>query len=149
MTITLFSGAAGKKPDEPVASLAWSNGLRRFQAGSLGKQQTDGRLAVILAQGGLEVGGRQKLGMGLMRAPFQEEAVADAPEDTSHEHGVRMVNAATIIIVGNVQALVQAVFDAAITRPVELQPLLGVEFLGFGAGEEADVFVLAALGLAE
>jgi hypothetical protein len=56
--------------------------------------------------------------MGLMRAPFHEEAVAEAPEDTGHEHGVRMANAATIIVVGNVQALVQAVFDAAIARPV-------------------------------
>ena len=104
---------------------------------------------MILAHRGLEIGGRQKLGMGLMRAPFHEEAVADAPEDTGHEHGARMANAATIIVMGNIQALVQAVFDAAITGPVELQPLLGVELLGFGAGDQADVFVLATLGLAE
>ena len=60
-----------------------------------------------------------------------------------------MANPATVIVLGDVQALVQAVFDAAITRPVELQPLLGVELLRLGAGNEADVFVFAALGLAQ
>jgi hypothetical protein len=50
---------------------------------------------------------------------------------------------------GNVQTLVQAVFDAAKTRPVELQPLPGVELFGFGTGNEANVFILAALGLAQ
>jgi hypothetical protein len=60
-----------------------------------------------------------------------------------------MANSATIIVMGNVQTLVQAVFDAAKTRPVELQPLLGVELFGFGTGNEANVFILAALGLAQ
>jgi hypothetical protein len=149
MTIILRQAKSGKKPEEPVASLVWSNGLRRFQSGSFGEQQTDGHPTVVLAHGGLEVGGGQKLGMGLMRAPFHEEAVADASEDTGHEHGVRMVNAAAIIIVGNIQTLMQTVFDAAITRPVEFQPLLSIELLGWGAGNEADVFVFATLGLTE
>lgn len=104
---------------------------------------------MILAHGGLEVGGRQILRMGLMRAPLHEEAVADAPEQPGHKHGVRMANPATIIVLGNVQTLVQAVFDAAKTRPVELQPLLSIEFFGLGTGNEADVLILAALGLAE
>ena len=96
-----------------------------------GKQQAQGCLAVILAHGGLEVGGGQIFRMGLMRAPLHEEAVADAPEQTGHKHGVRMANPATVVVMGNVQTLVQAVFDAAKTRPVELQPLLGVELLGW------------------
>jgi len=87
---------------------------------------------VILAHGGLEVGGRQKLrmGTGLMGAPLHEETVADTPEQTGHKHGVRVANAATIIIMGNVQTLVQAVFDAAKSRPIQLQPFLGVELFG-------------------
>ncbi len=60
-----------------------------------------------------------------------------------------MANTATIIIMGNVQTLVQAVFDAAKTRPVKLQPLLGVELFGLGTGNEANIFIFAALGLAE
>jgi hypothetical protein len=81
--------------------------------------------------------------------PGYEEAVADAPEQPSHKHGVRMANAATVIVMGDVQTLVQAVFDAAKTRPVKLQPLLGVELFGLGTGDEANVFILAALGLAQ
>jgi len=104
---------------------------------------------VILAHGGLEVGGRQIFRMGLRRAPLHEEAVADAPEQTRHEHGVRVANPATIIVMGNVQTLVQAVFNAAKTRPVQLQPFLGIEFFGCSAGNEANVFILATLGLAQ
>ena len=82
------------------------------------KQQPQGCLTVILAHGGLEVGGRQMFRMALMRAPLHEEAVADAPKQTGHKHGVRVANPATIIVMGNVQTLVQAVFNAAKTGPV-------------------------------
>jgi len=65
----------------PWPVLPWSNYcLRWLQAGMLGKQQAHGCLTVILAHGGLEVGGRQIFGMGLMRAPLPEEAVANAAE---------------------------------------------------------------------
>jgi hypothetical protein len=104
---------------------------------------------VILAHGGLEVGGRQIFRMGLMRAPLHEEAVADASEQTRHKHGIRVANPATIIVMGNVQTLVQAFFDAAETRPVQVQPFLGIKPFGWGAGDEANVFILATLGLAQ
>ena len=52
--------------------------LRWLQTRALGQQQPQGCLIVILAHGGVEGGGRQKLRMGLMRAPLHEEAVADA-----------------------------------------------------------------------
>jgi hypothetical protein len=104
---------------------------------------------VILVHGGLKVGGCPIFGMGLMRAPLHEEAVADAPEQSGRKHGVRMANAATVVIMGNVQTLVQAVFDAAKARAVKLQPFLGVELLGLGAGNEANVLILAVLGLAQ
>ncbi len=70
--------------------------LRGLQTRALGQQQPQGGLAVILAHGGVEVGGGQKLRMGLMRAPLHEEAVADAPEQTRHEQGVRVANPATL-----------------------------------------------------
>jgi hypothetical protein len=59
-----------------------------------------------------------------------------------------VANPATIIVMGNVQTLVQAVFDAAKTRSVQLQPLLGIEPFGWSAGDEANVFILPTLGLA-
>lgn len=84
-----------------------------------------------------------------MRAPLHEETVADTAEQTGYKHGVRMADAAAIIVMGNVQPLVQAVFDAAKARPVQLQPLLGIERFGWGAGDEANVLILATLGLAQ
>ena len=114
-----------KSINEPVAGSTFVElFLRWLQTGTLGKQQAQGGLTVILGHGGLEVGGRQIFRMGLMRAPLHEEAVADAPEQPGHKHGVRMANAATVIVMGNVQTLVQTVFDAAKPRPVKLQPLL-------------------------
>ncbi len=123
--------------------------LRWLQTGALGQQQPQGCLAVLLAHGGLEVGGRQIFRMGLIRAPLHEEAVADASEQTGHKQGIRVANPAAIIVMGNVQALVQAVFDAAEARPVQVQPFLGIKPFGWGAGDEAKVFILATLGLAQ
>ena len=84
-----------------------------------------------------------------MRAPLHEQTVADPAEQTRHKHPVRVANSATIIVMGNIQPLMEAVFDAAKTGPVKFQPLLGVELGRWGAGEKSDLLVLAALGLAE
>jgi len=104
---------------------------------------------MVLAHGRLKIGGGQMLGMGLMGTPLHEQAVTDAAEQTGHGHGRGAANAAAVIVVRDVQPLVQAVFDAAKASPVEFQPLLRIEFLGFGAGQQRDLFVLAALSLAE
>ena len=118
-----------KSINEPVAGSSFVElFLRWLQTGTLGKQQAQGGLTVILGHGGLEVGGRQIFRMGLMRAPLHEEAVADAPEQPGHKHGVRMANATTVIVMGNVQTLVQAVFDAA--KPRCSPPRFSVEVGG-------------------
>jgi len=141
---------SAKSTNEPVGGstfVEWF--LQWLQTGTLSKQQAQGGLTVVLAHGGLKVGGRQIFRMRLVRAPLYEEAVADAPEQPGDKHGVRMANPAIIVVLGNVQTLVQAVFDAAKTRPIKLQPLPGVELCGLGTGNEANVFRLAALGLAQ
>jgi len=143
------SGAWREKTSRPVAGPSSGLFLGWLQSRALGKQQAHGGLTVLLTHGGLEVGGRQILRMALMSAPLHEEAVADAPEQTGHKHGVRVANSATVVIVGDIQTLVEAVFDTAKTRPVQLQPLLGIEFFRWGAGEQANVFLLATLGLAQ
>src|SRR5438552_15046386 len=60
-----------------------------------------------------------------------------------------MANPATIIVVRNVQTLMQTVFDAAETGAIKRQPLLGIEFCRVGTGNEANIFIPAALGLTE
>jgi hypothetical protein len=104
---------------------------------------------VILAHGGLKVGGRLMFRMGLVRAPLHEKAVADAAEQTGHKHRVWVANSATVIVMGSIQPLMEAVFDATKSGPIEFQPFLGVELMGLGAGNEANVLILAALGLAQ
>ncbi len=60
-----------------------------------------------------------------------------------------MANPATVIIVGDVQTLVEPIFNATKTGAIKLQPPFGVESARFGAGNERHVFILAALSLAE
>lgn len=104
---------------------------------------------MVLAHGGLKIGGGQVLGVGLMGTPLHEQAVTDTAECAGDGHGRGAANPAAVVVVGGVQALVQAVFDAAKARPVELQPLLGIEFVGLGTGQQGDVFVLATVALAQ
>jgi hypothetical protein len=49
----------------------------------------------------------------------------------------------------DVQPLMQAIFDAAKASPVEFQPLLRVELVWRCAGQQTDVFILAAFSLAQ
>jgi hypothetical protein len=104
---------------------------------------------MLFAHGGVKVGRRQIFRMGLMGPPLHEEAIADAKEQPHDEHAGGEANPAPVVVVRDIQALMQAVFDAAKTGPVELQPPLGVEFIGLRAGEQGDVFVLAAVALAQ
>jgi hypothetical protein len=97
----------------------------------------------------VKVGGGQILGMSLMGTPLHEQAVTDAAEQTGDEHGWGAANPAAVVVMGNVQALVEAIFDAAKASPVEFQPSLCVEFAWFSAGQQGDVFILAAVSLAQ
>lgn len=104
---------------------------------------------MVLAHGRLKVGGRQMLWMSLMGTPLHKPAVGDPAEEPHHEHGRRTANPAAVIIVRNVQPLVQAIFNAPKTSPIELQPLLGVELCWGRAGQQDNVFVPSAFGLAQ
>jgi hypothetical protein len=133
----------------PLADLSWLNSLRRFQAGAFGQKQAHGGTTMVFAHGRVKISGRLVLWMALMSAPLHEQAVADAAEQTRHEHAARVANATTVVVVRNIQALVQAVFDAAKTGAVQFQPLWRVEFLRFRAGQQRNVFIVATLGLAQ
>ncbi len=84
-----------------------------------------------------------------MRAPLHEQAITDAAEQTGHEHAIRVADSAAVVVVGRVQPLMEAIFDAAESGSIELQPPLGVELGRRGAGHEGNVLILAAFGLAE
>jgi len=82
----------------------------------------------------------------LAGAPFHKEAIAQAAKDAQHEHGVGVSDAATVVVLRHVQSLVQTVFNAAEAGAIKPQPGPGVEFLGWGAGQQGDGLGLAAGG---
>lgn len=104
---------------------------------------------MVFAQGRLKISGGQMLGMGLMRTPLHKQAVAEGAQQARHEHGRGGANAAAVVVMRNIQPLVEAIFNAAKAGAVQFQPLLGIEFLWGRAGQKRDVFILAALGLAQ
>ena len=104
---------------------------------------------MLLAHSRVKVGGGPILGMGLMGTPLHEQAVTDAAEQTRDEHGWRAANPAEIVVMRNVQPLVQAIFDAAKASSVQLQPSRRVQFLRFSAAQQGDLFILAAVSLAQ
>jgi hypothetical protein len=141
-------GLRGKR-NESAASFDELVFLRRFQIGVLGKEQSQRWATVVFTHGCLKIGRGQILRVALMRAPFDEEAVANAAEQSRDEHAASVANPATVVVVRSVQTLVQAVFDAAKASSIEFQPPLCIEPLWFGAGQQSNVFLLAALGLAQ
>jgi len=87
------------------------------------------------------------MGFGLVGAPFNKEAIAQAAKEAQHEHGVGIPDATTVVVQRYVQALVQTVFNAAAAGAIKPQPSLGVEFLGWSAGQQGDGLGLAVGGL--
>ena len=104
---------------------------------------------MVFGHSRLEQGCGLVLGVRLISAPLHEQAVAEAAEQAHDEHAGREADAAAVVVLGDVQALVQAIFDATKTLTVQIQPLLGVELVGWGAGQQRDRFVVPTVGLPE
>lgn len=100
-------------------------------------------------QSRLEVRRGFVFGVGLMRAPFHKEAVGQPSEHSHDPHPLGVANATAVVVVRNIQALVQAVFDAAKTCAVEAKPGWSVQFVGGGVGEQADQLIFAIGRLAQ
>ena len=132
-----------------MAVLVWLNSLRRFQAGTFVEKQAKGWTSMLLTHRRLKVGRGQIFRVWLMRTPLHEQAVTDAAQQASDEHGWGAANAAAVIVMRSVQALVQTIFDAAKAGPVEFQPASCVEFGWWSAGQEGDLFRLVSFVLAQ
>ena len=61
---------------------------------------------------GGKVGGGLMVGLGLMAAPFHEEAVGQAGEDAVHPDGVAGAQPALVVVAGDIGPGVEAVLDA-------------------------------------
>lgn len=70
----------------------------------------------------------------LMFSPFHKEAVGNAPEHAQDEDPFVTLNAATIVVVRDIQPLMQAALDAP-TLAVKFQPPLSPQPFGWSAGD--------------
>jgi hypothetical protein len=100
---------------------------------------TDGITMMFGIHGGEEIGGGFVAGLFLLAAPVDEQAVAEAAKHSDDAHGMGLAHPAEIVEVGDIQALMQASFDAP-GRAIELEPLLGVEFFRGQAGHQGNGF---------
>lgn len=94
-----------------------------------GMEAAKGITMMFGVHGAEEVGGGFVVGLLLAAAPFHKQAVAEAAKEAHHAQGFGPAHPARIIPVGDVQALVQAAFDAP-SGPIVSQPAGGVEFGG-------------------
>lgn len=85
-------------------------------------------------------------GLGLIGDPFDTQTVGQAAEDGQNTHAVSVAHPAEIIAVGNVQSLMESVFDSPVGA-IEPQPTLGVEAFWGSTGEQRDGFGFVPLDL--
>jgi hypothetical protein len=104
-----------------------------------GLEAGNGITMMFGVHGGEKVGGSFVLGFSLSAAPMHEETVAEAPKHAHDSHRVWPADPALVVEMRHVQSLVQSAFDAP-GRPVELQPLSGIQGLGYKAGHQRDGF---------
>ena len=97
---------------------------------------------------GLEIGRGEMLWTALTLPPFHEEAVGDPPIHSQDQHAFVALDAATIVVVRNIQPLMKATLDAP-ALAVEMQPLGSLEPLRRSTGDQGHFFIFATLGLAQ
>lgn len=101
---------------------------------------------MIFRHGGLKISGRQMAGFGLLTSPMDEQAVGKPAKDAQEQHPLVALDPATVVVVRNVEALMQAAFNPpAIT--VDLEPLRRVEAFGWQARDQGHRFVFPTRGL--
>ena len=98
---------------------------------------------VVFAHGGLEIGKRLVLGLWMACAPVHEEADDQPAEHAQDPQRVGAADPAAVIIEGDIQALMGAIFNAP-SLSVGFEPLRSGELRGTQVGDEADGFILAS-----
>ncbi len=69
-----------------------------LEFGVFAGNEADGFGEIVLAHGGLEVGGGLVFGFGVLAAPLDEEAVGQAAEHAEDPQAVGVANPAAIIV---------------------------------------------------
>lgn len=76
---------------------------------------------MIFRHPGLEARSGDLVWPTLLSAPLDKEAIGEAAKHSQDPYSIITLHPAAVVVVGDVQTLVQATFDAP-THPVEPQP---------------------------
>lgn len=96
----------------------------------------------------LKIGSGQVPGVSLVPPPFHKQTIGYAPIGAQKQDALVALYPAAIIVIGNVQAQVQAIFYSP-TVSVDLEPLSRIQLFRRETGDQSDLFVFAALFLAQ
>jgi len=102
-------------------------------------EAANGIAMMFSVHGAEEIGGCFVARFLLTAAPFDKQAVAESPKQAHQPHCLGQAHSAQVISVGDIQALVQAAFNAP-GRPMVCQPLGGVELRGRQARHQGHDF---------
>lgn len=103
---------------------------------------------MIFRQKGLEVGGGDMLRAGLLSRPLHTKAVGQTAEHPQDPQCIVTLDAASVIVVGDIQALVQSAFNPP-SLTIERQPVLGRKDRAWSTGNQSHRFGPTALGVAQ
>jgi hypothetical protein len=90
---------------------------------------------MIFGHPGLEAGRGHVVGTTLLSAPLDKEAVGEAAKHSQDPDSIITLDPAAVVVVGDIQTLVQAAFDAP-ALAVEAQPEQGRQQGDRSAGDE-------------
>ena len=93
---------------------------------------------MFLSHQGLEIGGGYVVWARPRGSPFHKQAVGNPAEHAQDPHPVVALNPAAVVVIGNVQALMEAALDAP-ALAVEAQPLDGIQSFGWSTGDQRGV----------
>ena len=118
-----------------------------MEVGAAGGDGEQGAAGVFCGHVGCEVGRGFVRGLGLLGAPFHEEAVGQPGEKAMHPDRVAIFQAALIVAAGVIQPGVESVFNPPVV-PVAFQPARGGEFRGCKASDLRHGFGCPAIDFA-
>ena len=83
---------------------------------------------MFLGHSGLEVGRGHVIGTALVLSPLHKQAIGQASIHAEDEHGFRILYAATVVVVGNIESLMEPALHKGVSSEWRLDK--GQDFRG-------------------
>jgi len=112
-----------------------ANSRSGLEAWPVGVEATDGIAMMFGVHGGEEISCGFVLRLLLPATPMHEQTIAEPAQHAHDTHGFGQAHAALVVQMTDVQAQMQAVFNAP-SSSVVCQPLFGIELMWRQAGQQ-------------